>query len=57
MSLEHYKNEHALDGETILDATRQETEVTESVKEEAGDPHEPESVNDAQDRDDDHAGS
>lgn len=56
MSLEHYKDEHASDTETILQAMEQETDVAVSEPEGAGDHRETKSGHDGPDQDDD-AGS
>ncbi|MGA7770636.1 MAG: hypothetical protein ABR881_27030 [Candidatus Sulfotelmatobacter sp.] len=52
MSLEHYKGEHVLDTETILQAMRQETEVADSEQEGVGDRREMRQGNDAPRQDD-----
>jgi cytochrome b subunit of formate dehydrogenase len=54
MSLEHYKNEHPLDSETILQALQQEANETEGQPEQVADDHQTKSGNDGPSQD--HAG-
>lgn len=56
MSLEHYKDEHPSDTETILQAMQEETDVAESEQEGTGDHPETKSGHDGSHQDDD-AGS